>query len=186
MNDNEIIELFFSRSEQAILAASGKYGSYCGRIAGNLLHSPQDREECLSDTWLTAWNAIPPTRPEKLGPFLGKITRNLCLTRLRDQGALKRGGGTVQVALEELSECIPGGSDPQAAVEQRELTRILDRFLAGLKQEARVAFVLRYYQAEPVAEVARRLGCTESKAKTMLFRTRKQLHDYLEQEGITL
>lgn len=186
MNDNEIIELFFARSEQALLAASGKYGGYCGRIAGNMLKSSQDCEECLNDTWLTAWNTIPPTRPVHLGPFLGKITRNLCLSRLRSQGTLKRGGGTVQVALEELSDCIPSGDSTEAAVEQRELTDILNRFLSGLKPEVRVAFILRYYQMEPLGQVARRMGASESKIKTMLFRTRKQLRTYLEQEDIIL
>lgn len=186
MNDDKIIELFFARSEQAIMAASGKYGSYCGRIAGNILKSTQDCEECLNDTWLTAWNTIPPTRPNHLGAFLGKITRNLCLSRLRSQGTLKRGGGTVQVALEELSGCIPSGDSTEEAVEQQELTAILDRFLSELKPEARVAFVLRYYQLEPLTQVARRMGASEAKIKTLLFRTRKQLRSYLEQEGVIL
>ena len=186
MNDNEIIDLFFARDPQAIQAAKDTYGGYCGYVVGNLLQNRQDREECLNDTWLHAWNAIPPSRPQHLGPFLGKITRNLALNRIRREQTQKRGGSVVQVAMEELSECIPAGGDTFDALEEKRLTQLLNTFLAGLPQEKRVAFVQRYYYGTSIMNLAGQLRCSESRVKSMLHRTRKQLRTFLEQEGIDL
>ncbi len=186
MNDNEMIDLFFARDPQAIQAAKDTYSGYCAYIAGNLLQNRMDQEECLNDTWLRAWNAIPPSRPQQLGPFLGKITRNLALNRIRREQAQKRGGGTVQVAVDELNECIPSVGDAFEALEGKRLTQLLNAFLAELPQEKRVAFVLRYYYGTSILKIAGQLRCSESRVKSMLHRTRKQLRTYLEQEGIDL
>lgn len=186
MNDNEIIELFFARDPQAIQVAKDTYSGYCAYIAGNLLQNRMDQEECLNDTWLRAWNAIPPSRPQQLGPFLGKITRNLALNRIRREQAQKRGGGAVQVAVDELNECIPSVGDAFEALEEKRLTQLLNTFLAGLSQEKRVAFVLRYYYGTSILNIAGQLQCSESRVKSMLHRTRKQLRAYLEQEEIDL
>lgn len=117
MNDNEIVEQLFRRNPQAIEEMSCQYGAYCGYIARNFLSSREDQEECLNDIWLRAWNAIPPNRPERLGAFLGKITRNLALNRLRQGAAQKRGGGTTSVVLEELADCISDKTDVQTVLE---------------------------------------------------------------------
>ena len=186
MNDNEMIDLFFARDPQAIQAAKDTYGGYCAYIAGNLLQNRMDQEECLNDTWLRAWNAIPPSRPQHLGPFLGKITRNLALNRIRREKTQKRGGGTVQVAVDELNECIPSVGDAFDALEEKRLTQLLNTFLTGLPQEKRVTFVLRYYYGTSITDIAGQLRCSESRVKSMLHRMRKQLKTYLEQEGIDL
>lgn len=186
MNDNEMIDLFFARDPQAIQAAKDTYGGYCAYIAGNLLQNRMDQEECLNDTWLRAWNAIPPSRPQHLGPFLGKITRNLALNRIRREQTQKRGGGTVQVAVDELNECIPSVGDAFDALEEKRLTQLLNTFLAELPQEKRAAFVLRYYYGTSITDIAGQLRCSESRIKSMLHRMRKQLKTYLEQEGIDL
>ncbi len=186
MNDNEIIDLFFARDPQAIQAAKEAYGGYCGYVAGNLLQNRMDQEECLNDTWMHAWNAIPPSRPQHLGPFLGKITRNLALNCIRREQTQKRGGSTVQAAMEELEGCIPAVGDAYAALEEKQLPELLNRFLEELPQEKRVAFVLRYYYGTSILKIAGQLRCSESRVKSMLHRTRKQLRAFLEQEGIDL
>lgn len=186
MNDNEMIALFLARDPQAIQAVKEAYGSYCGYVAGNLLKNRMDQEECLNDTWLRAWNAIPPARPQRLGPFLGTITRNLALNRIRQEQTQKRGSGVVQVAIEELGECIPAASDVYEAMEEKQLTQSINAFLAELPQEKRVAFVLRYYYGTSIQQIAKRLRCSESRVKSMLYRIRGQLKVHLEQEGIQL
>ena len=186
MKDNEIISLFEVRDEHAIEALSDKYHPYCYKIAWNLLTNKEDSEECLNDTWLRAWNAIPPARPQRLGPFLGTITRNLALNRIRQEQTQKRGSGVVQVAIEELGECIPAASDVYEAMEEKQLTQIINAFLAELPQEKRVAFVLRYYYGTSIQQIAKRLRCSESRVKSMLYRIRGRLKVHLEQEGIQL
>lgn len=184
MNDQEIIQLFFQRDQQAIPAAQKQYGAYCRTIAANLLKNPQDCEECLSDAMYQAWVSIPPAHPERLGPFLGKITRNLALNYLRSARAKKRGGNAVTIAIEELGDTLPAGDDLFKTLQQRQLTALLERFLDGLPQEKRVVFVLRYWYLDPVSAIAKRMRCGESRIKSMLYRTRKELKHYLEQEGI--
>lgn len=184
MNDTEIIQLFFERNQQAIEEAHRQYGGYCLTIAKNILHNPQDVEECLSDAMLGAWNSIPPAMPEHLGPFLGKITRNLALNRLRADSAQKRGGKTILIPIDELLDCMESGDSPEARLEQKQLTKLLERFLDQLSREKRVVFVLRYWYMEPVSAIAKKLRCGESRVKSMLHRLRKELKHYLVQEGI--
>ena len=184
MNDNEMIDLFFTRDPQAIQAAKDTYGGYCAYIAGNLLQNRMDQEECLNDTWLRAWNAIPPSRPQHLGPFLGKITRNLALKKLEwRQAAKRRCPGPV--SLEELENLLPDERfAPDASGE--EIGACINAFLAQEPKEARQVFLRRYWYFDSVADIARRYGFTQSKVKSMLLRSRNRLREYLEQEGVWL
>lgn len=177
MEDKQIIELFFARSEEAVRETAKKYGDYCRTIAGRILSNAADAEECVSDTWLRAWNAIPPNRPERLGAFLGRITRNLSLDRLR---AEKR-----QCPIrEELGECLTQGDPTGAMVDRVVLTAVLDRFLAGLPPKKRKLFLGRYWYFATVEELARDLGMSESSVKMTLLRLRRELKKLLQQEGI--
>ncbi len=183
MEDSAIIALYWQRSEQAIAESSTKYGAYCSHIAYGLLQNSEDAQECLSDTWLAAWNAMPPHRPSVLRLFFGKLTRRLSLQRLRYQGRLKRGGGEAALALEELGDCVPGGGDAQAAMESHELVRLLNRFLSDLPATQRQVFLARYWYGAAVKDIARQFGFSESKVKSMLHRTREKLRLTLEKEG---
>ena len=198
MEDSAIVTLYWQRSEQAIAESDTKYGPYCGHIAYGLLQNSEDAQECVSDTWLAAWNAMPPHRPAVLRLFLGKLTRRLSLQRLRRQGRLKRGGGEAALALEELGDCVPLGGDAQQALEGRELTRLLNRFLSGQPAAQRQVFLARYWYGAAVKDIARQfgyseskvqhglyltLGIAESKVKSMLYRTREKLRLTLEKEG---
>ena len=186
MTDSEIIRLYWQRSEQAIAASSEQYGSYCHTIARNILGNAQDSEECVSDTWLQAWNTIPPQIPRRLAAFLGRITRNLALNRVRDAGAEKRGGGQAALALAELEECIPAAGNPTQAVEDGELTRVLEKFLRAQPEQKRNLFIRRYWYMTPVKQLAAEYRMSESKATALLYRMRAQLRTELEREGIAL
>lgn len=186
MEDSRIVELYWERSEEAIAESAEKYGGYCQGIAYGILRNLHDAEECVSDTWLRAWNAIPPQRPRKLAAFLGKITRNLSLDRYRKNTAKSRGGNQVQAALEELEKFLPAGESPEQELEEAELVQSLEAFLHGLSQEKRQVFLLRYWYFRPVQEIAWQLQMSESKVSSILFRARKELRQHLEKEGITL
>lgn len=182
MEDGAIVELYWQRSEEAIAESRRKYGGYCGAIAGGLLESREDAQECVADTWLAAWNAMPPHRPAVLRTFLGKITRRLALLTLRHQGRLKRGGGEVSLALEELQECVAGG-DVEAEVDGRELVRLLNRFLESLTPVQRQVFLARYWYGAAVETIAEKWGFSGSKVKSMLHRLRQRLRQILREEG---
>ena len=186
MDDGEILALYAARSEQAISETRTKYGQYCIAIAYRILASVEDSQECVSDTWLAAWNSIPPARPERLQAYLGRITRNNALHRVRDAAAKKRGGGVVAVALSELDECVTSGDTPEDAMIRRELSESLSRFLSSQPKEKRVVFVLRYWYLYSVREIARKTGLRENTVSSILFRPRKQLKSHLEQEGVSL
>ncbi len=186
MDDSKIIDLFCARSEQAIAETDRKYGKYCRQVAYNILYNRADSEECVNDTYLKAWNAIPPKYPKPLKVFLAKITRNLALDRWDWDHAAKRGGGEMAVSLEELHECIPDPLGTESIIDNRELVHVLNTFLAGLPAESRKVFLRRYWNLSPVKEIAAYYGFSESKVKMLLMRTRNELKDYLEQEGIAL
>ena len=183
MDDAAIVTLYWQRDERAIRETEQKYGSYCRSIARSLLSDEQDAEEILGDAWLRAWNSIPPQRPEKLSTYLGKLTRNLSLSRLRERQAQKRGGGELPLALEELADCVPGPGDPEEELEARELGRALRRFVKALPRRERDIFVSRYFFLAPLEKLSRKSGWSESKLKSMLFRTRKKLKKFLREEG---
>ena len=183
MDDAAIVSLFWQREERALAETERKYGSYCRHIARSILPDEQDAEESLNDTWLAAWQSIPPQRPERLGAYLGKLTRNFAISRLRSLSAQKRGGGELPLALEELAECLPGPDDPQRELEARDLGRLLNRFVGTLPRTERDVFVARYYYLEPLEDLSRRTGFGQSKLKSMLLRTRRKLQKVLKEEG---
>lgn len=184
MDDQKIVTLFWERNEQGLLEVKSKYGNYCRSIAYNILRNMQDAEECESDTYLTAWNVIPPQKPTLLGAFLGQITRNLSLKKLRYNTAVKRGGNEAILSLEELADCIPAGRSFDEKLEAQELADIITVFLCNLSEMERKIFVVRYWYCASIQEIAQRFGFSQSKVKMMLLRTRRQLQKYLVEEGI--
>ena len=187
MEDSEIVEMYWSRSEAAIGATAEKYSRYCRRVAYNILRDDRDAEECANDTYLRAWNAIPPARPARLSAFLGKITRNLALNRLERYRAEKRNFGQADAALAELEECVPDTAVmPERVAESEMITQALNRFLAALPPLHRGIFVRRYWYISSIAEIAGDYGLSVSNTKTILFRTRKRLKENFVKEGISL
>lgn len=186
MEDGEIVDLYWARDENAIIETQIKYGRYCYCIAHNILYNKEDSEECVNDTYLNAWNAMPDLRPNRLSTFLGKITRNLSLNRWERYNAAKRGSGQVVLALDELHECVPARDSADQIVDDLALAEILDRFLAGLPKEKRMIFMRRYWYMSPIAEIAADYSMGESKIKMSLLRTRKELRQLLEKEGVSL
>lgn len=184
MEDREIVELYWRRDERAVAETAARYGKYCGSIAANILHRPEDVEESVNDTWMHAWSSMPPHQPEVLPSFLGKITRHICLNKWRERYAQKRGGGETELAFEELEESIPDGRSVDEAVQGRELARIIDGFLNGLPETERYIFVCRYWYLDSIADISAQYGFSQSKVKTMLWRTRKKLMLQLEKEGV--
>ena len=183
MDDIKIIDLFFKRDENALVETKNKYGHYCMSIAYNILNDYEDSEECVSDTYLGAWNSIPPTRPDSLSAYLAKITRNLALKRYRSKTAKKRGGTQADLAFEELENLIADAGNPEEAFEEAELTRLLDEFLSELKPSHRRIFICRYWYLDSVSDIARQNGCTQSKVKMVLKRSRDKFIQKLQAEG---
>lgn len=186
MQDEAIIRLYWERSQEAVTQTDLKYGKYCHTIAWNILYNREDSEECVNDTWLKAWESIPPHKPQILKAFLGKITRNLALNRYEKAHAQKRGDGQTAVCLEELAECIPHTWHADQVEDSMVLTKCLNRFLGTLKPEERKLFVRRYWYMSPVKEIAQDYGLGESKVKMSLLRTREKLKTALEKEGIVI
>lgn len=183
MKDCAIIDLYWSRNPEAIQQTGEKYGGYCRTIARNILADHRDAEECVNDTWLSAWNAMPENRPSLLAPFLGKITRNLAFTRWRTDHTEKRGKGELPLVLDELTECV-SSADTLQAVELAELEQEINRFLRTLPERECNVFLRRYWFTEPMADIARRYGMREATVRTSLFRSRDKLRRYLEKEGL--
>lgn len=183
MTDAEIVALYFARSEEAITESDRKYGKACHRIAYNVLYSDEDAEECVNDTWLKAWNAIPPDRPDRLGAYLGTVTRRLALTRYQHKTAAKRYAG-VETALDELTECLPDGS--LTVADETELRTAINGFLASLPTRTRMIFLRKYWYMDSVADIARAMGMSEGAVKVTLHRTREKFRIWLAKEGIVV
>lgn len=183
MEDTEIVELYWARDERAIEESDAKYGPLCRSIALRILGIPEDGEECVSDTWLRAWNAMPPQRPARLGAFLGKITRNLALDRWRREHAEKRFVGETALALEELEDCVSGTTLEEEA-QRREVVRALNAFLRSLRQGDRELFLRRYWGMETLETLAKAQGMSRSALYRRLGKLREKLRDYLRKEGI--
>ena len=181
MTDEEIISLYFDRSEEAISATQRKYDGYCRTLIGRILGSPRDVEETLSDTWLRVWLSIPPNRPENLRLYLARIARNLALNRLRDRQAVRR-GADADAVLEELDEIL-GGNSIEELVDARELRQAVNRFLRRLPQRDCDIFVRRCFYAEGAQEIAARYSLRPNTVTVSLHRTRTKLRDYLTKEG---
>lgn len=186
MEDRQIVDLYWARSEKAISETEKKYGRYCYYIAYNILHNREDSEECVNDTYLNAWGAMPDQRPDKLSAFLGKITRNLSLNRWESYHAKKRGSGQIPLALDELRECVPSFDIAEQVVDDLVLADLLNRFLASLSKEKRMIFMRRYWYLSSVAEIAADYSMSESKVKMSLYRSRKAFQQMLENGGIGL
>ncbi len=182
MKDSQIIDLYWQRDETAISETEAKYGRFCFSIANNILHDDEDAKECVNDTYLGAWNAMPPHRPEMLSTFLGKITRRLSLKKWRDRSADKRGGGSVALSMEELEECIPSRQSADDSIAVAELTNIINGFLETLPVEERRVFLRRYWYFDSISDISARFGFGESKVKMMLKRTRDKLLVRLQKE----
>lgn len=183
MKDTHIVDLYWARSERAITETSKKYGKYCYSIAFNILSNAEDADESVNDTYLDAWNAMPPHRPAVLSTFLGKITRRLSIQKWRMKHAEKRGGGEIMLALDELGDCIPSDNTIEREIEAAELAKNLNAFLQMLSTIEKDIFIGRYWFMLPIAEISAKTGFGESKIKTMLFRTRKKLRMYLKRRG---
>ena len=184
MQDCNIVDLYWQRDERAIKETASKYGSYCYRIAYDILYSELDAEECVNDTYLKAWETMPPHKPEKLSTFLGKITRNLALNRYIHDRAQKRNKAT-DVVFDELAELIPDGMTSHMP-EEVALKDVINRFVASLPSLTRVLFVRRYWYVSSIRDIAADYGLSQGYVKVMLLRTRKKFKAFLEKEGITL
>lgn len=183
MNDNSIIDLYQNRDETAIVRTAEKYGSYCKKIALNILGNDQDAEECVNTAYLKVWERIPPEKPNVFYAFLAKITRNTAIDTYRRNNRQKRGTALI---FEELKECIPDNDTPERTAENREVIRAVNGFLEKLPKKNRILFVSRYCCCESIGELALRFGMTENNVTVKLFRIRKQLREYLEKEGYEL
>ena len=183
MEDARIIDLYWQRDESAISETAAKYGKYLHSISYGILRNEEDAEECVSDTYAGAWQAMPPHRPSVLSAFLGKITRRISISLWRKRSAEKRGGGETALALDELEECVSGEGDAESEAERRELREKLNAFLRALSPTERQVFLRRYWYMDPVADIAGRFACSESRIRSMLYRTRKKLRAMLEEEG---
>lgn len=182
MEDENILELYQSRNEAAIVETNRKYGSYCGAIAYRILMSYEDTDECVQDTWLKTWNAIPPERPQRLKSFVGRITHNLAIDRYRRNARQKR--CTLDEVLAELQ--VPELSDPEQSAEAKALARMISDFLRAQPPEKRVLFVRRYWYVDSIPEISRKTGMKEDRIRTELYRMRKKLRLCLEKEGYTV
>jgi len=183
LEDGQIVELFWQKNADAISETANKYGAYCFTIADNILHSAEDSEECVNDTWLHAWNAMPPQKPNVLRMFLAKITRNLSFNRFNARSVEKRGGGEITLVLDELSECLASKADVEAAYEATELEQLIRRFVRALSECDRNVFVRRYFFSEQTSVIAKRYGLTVNNVTVILSRTRKKLKLELMKEG---
>ena len=186
MEDNAILDLYFARDEQAIIATDRKYGGYCYRIANRILCSQEDSEETVSDTYWHTWNSIPPHRPNFLKLFLAKVTRNLAFTRWRKLSAVKRGGGETELVLEELAGCIPGSEQIDDQLNAKELAKVIREFLDTLPERDQDIFLQRYFFVEDAEAIATHYSMKRTNVNVILSRTRAKLKTYLTQEGYYL
>lgn len=184
MDDEKIVDLYWSRSESAISETAAKYGNYCYSIAYNILTNNEDAEESVSDTYMAAWEAMPPRRPSILATFLGKITRNLSIDRWRSRNRYKRGGGEIILALEELGDCAADGETVEKAYERKQLALVFNRFLETLPEMERRIFLCRYWYMDSICDIANYFSFSNSKVTSMLHRTRGKLRAVLKKEGL--
>lgn len=185
MEDQQIIELYFRRDELALTETAKKYGIFCLRIAMNVLTVKEDAEECVNDTYHTAWNQIPPTKPDSFKAFLGRIVRNCSISKYRALHAKKRFNG-LEIMLSELNDCVPAAEDVEQAVEAKELTGYINTWLESLKTEDRVLFVRRYWHGDEVRDLAKQCGIPATQMTQKLLRLRRRLKVFLTEKGVVL
>lgn len=184
MQDERIIDLLWARKEIALQYVMAQYARYAHAISYRILCNHEDASECVNQTWLALWNSIPPHRPQVLSAFIGKLARRISFKAYRAQTAARRGGGQIPEALDELAECIPHPSDVESEMDRQALICLLNDFLSRLPADSRHVFVLRYWHLYPLSQICRQCGYSESKVKSMLFRTRQKLREELQKEGV--
>ena len=185
MEDSQIISLYFKRDESAITETETKYGAFCHRIALNILSINADADECVNDTYLQAWNSIPPQKPDKFGAWLGKVVRNIAFNLWKKNHRQKRYAGMEQL-LNELDDCIPSPITVEREIEEQELTEVINTWLASLSQSNRILFVRRYWYGETVTMLAKERGISPASMAKRMYRLRKNLKYKLEKEGYSL
>ena len=185
MDDREIIQLYFARNETAVEETSKKYKNYCTKIAHNILSNVEDSEECVNDTFLGAWEAIPPKSPERLSSFLGRITRNIALNKYDYYKAKKR-NKEFETILDELNDCVSSSDNVESQYEGEQIAESISKFLRSIKEDHRNIFLRRYWYSDSMADIASRFAISESKTKSILFRIRKKLQIYLKKEGYVI
>ena len=186
MEDSAIVQLYWTRNETAISHTERKYGAYLLKIAYNILADREDSQESVNDTYLAAWDSIPPQRPGVLSTYLGKLTRRISIDIFRRKSSQKRGGGEYALSLEELGDCVSGGTDPEKTAESKALGQAIGNFLESQPGQVRQVFIGRYYYMDPVKEIARYCRISESKVKILLYRARQDLREYLQKEGFSV
>lgn len=184
MDDKSIIQLYMDRSERAISETDIKYGSYCRTIARNILYDRGETDECVNDTYLKVWNAIPPQVPLIFKAFIGKIARNLALNMYEKKTASKRSNGQVESSIDELAECLDSGNDIEAGLERKEVIAALNEFLSRLEKNKRIYFMQRYYYMKSIKEIAEDNNISEGSLKTMLCRIRNDLKKYIAEKNL--
>ncbi len=184
MDDKDIVDLYWQRNQTAVDETAAKYGKLCHSIAYNILGNHQDAEETVNDTYLSAWNSIPPNRPAVLSTFLGKLTRRICINKWREKSAEKRGGGQTALALDELEDCIPDKSSVEQETEAKLLSEAINAFVRDLPAAERDVFLCRYWYMDSIETIAKEFGFSQSKVKSMLYRTREKLRAKLIKEGL--
>lgn len=186
MEDTKIVQLYWNRDQNAITETATKYGNYCTSIAKKILGNKEDAEECVNDTYMNAWNSMPPHRPNMLSTFLGKITRNLSFNRYKHNNAGKRGGSEISAVLDELSECVSGKDNVEQEIEYKELVKAIDSFLDTLSPEKRSIFICRYWYTDSISEIAKQFNMRENTVSMALNHIRTMLQKYLTERGYEL
>ena len=186
MTDKEIINLYWKRSEKAIVETDKKYGPYCYSLSYNILSNKEDAEECLNDTYMKTWNTIPPTRPTHFMAFLGKIIRNISLNLLKKNTAKKRGGDIIKIVSDELEDCIPDNNSVEAEIDYHILMNCINSFLSGQPSTKANIFVRRYWYMDTIPLISQRFKMNENTVSSILFKMRKELKKTLEKEGINI
>lgn len=183
MDDNKILELYEERNEKAIEQTASKYGKYCMKISFNILSDLSDSEENVNDTYMQAWNSIPPNRPQSLMAYLGKLARNSALNKLKAQNTLKRTAQSTSLSLDELSLCTPSSVHIENETEMAQLSQCISDFLKSQKEDMRNVFVCRYFYCYSIEDIAEKFAFSQSKVKSILLRVRGKLRAHLEKEG---
>ena len=183
MEDSRIVSLYWDRDETAIEQTDKKYGRYLTKIAYNILADREDSKESVNDTYLAAWDSMPPHKPQVLSTYLGKLTRRISIDLFRKKNSQKRSGGEYALSLQELEDCISGGNTTEQALNAQLLSEAIGRYLRTVTEEARNVFIGRYYYLDPVKQIAGYCHISESKVKILLYRTRQGLWEYLQKEG---
>ena len=186
MQDEQIVQMFWNRDEAAIAATREKYGSYLFVIAQNILSNREDSMECVNDTYLAAWNSIPPHKPQVLQSYLSKLTRRISIDAYRRNHRLKRKESAYDISLSELDDCVSDSVTPESELEYKRLAKAISDFLRSIPQTERTLFICRYYFMDSLRDSARYCNIREVTAKTLLYRTRCSLRNYLKKEGFDI